>query len=85
MNLFEIKNTSIKKIINKWRIKVALIVIEKKILKAFTKKYTECKICSGNRSLKRYYEIKDKLSNQRKLFSEKKIEINYLKNKNTDR
>ena len=32
----------------------------------FYNKYTECKVCHSNRTLKRYYEIKDESSNQRK-------------------
>ena len=37
----------------------------------FYSKYTECKICNSKRSLKRYYENKDKISNQRKIYYEK--------------
>ena len=44
--------------------------IEKSI-EDFHNKYTECKICNRNRSLKRYHENKDKISNQRKLYYEK--------------
>ena len=44
--------------------------IEKKI-GDFYNNYTKCKICNSNRNLKRYYENKDKTSNQRKLYSEK--------------
>ena len=44
--------------------------VEKNI-EDFYNKYTECKICNRNRSLKRYHEIKDKLYYQRKLFFEK--------------
>ena len=57
--------------------------IEKNV-EDFFNKYTESKICNSNRSLKRYYENKDKLSNQRKKYYEKKIEINYYKNKMID-
>ena len=38
---------------------------KKKNNEDFYNKYTECKICNSNRTLKRYYEIKDKSSNQR--------------------
>ena len=34
-------------------------------------KYTEYKKCDSNRSLKRYYENNEKLSNQRKTYCEK--------------
>ena len=37
----------------------------------FHNNYTECKICNSNRSLKRYYENKDKKSNEKKNFYEK--------------
>ena len=37
----------------------------------FYNKYTECKICNSKRSLKSYYENKDKISNQKKLYCEK--------------
>ena len=37
----------------------------------FYNKYTECKVCKSNRSLKRYHEHKDKISNQRTLYYEK--------------
>ena len=46
----------------------------------FYNNYAECKICNSDRSLKRYYENKDKLSNQRKLYYGK-LEIDYCKNK----
>ena len=45
---------------NKWKEIFALTVIYKKILKTLTKKYTECKICNSNRSVKRFYENKGK-------------------------
>ena len=35
-----------------------------KNIEDFYNKYTECKICKSNRSLKRYYEKKDNISNQ---------------------
>ena len=44
--------------------------IEKNI-KDFYNKYTECTNCNSNRSLERYYESKDILSNQRKIYYEK--------------
>ena len=37
----------------------------------FCKKYTECKDCNLTRGLERYYENKDKISNQQKVFYEK--------------
>ena len=56
--------------------------IEKNI-EDFYNKYTECKICTCNRSLQRYYQKKDKLSNQEKYIM-KKTEKYYYKNKTTD-
>ena len=43
-----------------------------KSIDKFYKQYRECKLCNIQRSMKRYYENKDKLSNQRKLYYEKK-------------
>ena len=37
----------------------------------FYKKYTECIECNRARGLKRYYENKDKISNQQKVYYEK--------------
>ena len=34
----------------------------------FYKKYAECKDCNTKRGLKRYYDYKDKISNQRNLY-----------------
>ena len=33
-------------------------------------KYTKCEICKSNRSLERYYENKDEMSTQKKIFYE---------------
>ena len=44
--------------------------IEKHI-KIFCKNYAECKDCNDRRGLKRYYENKGKISNHRKIYSEK--------------
>ena len=51
--------------------------IEKKI-EDFYNKYTECKVCNGKRSLKRYYEKKDKISNHQKNYFEKNREKNIV-------
>ena len=47
----------------------------------FYKKYTECIDCYRARGLKRYYENKDKISNQQKIYYEKNREKNYYRNK----
>ena len=43
---------------------------EKRIDKCYNK-YRECKQCNIKRSTKRYYENKDKISNQHKIYYEK--------------
>ena len=48
-----------------------------KHIKNFYKKYTESKDCNLTRGLKHYYENKDKISNQQKIFI-KKTEIKYF-------
>ena len=55
--------------------------IEKKI-EDFYNKYTECKVCNGNRSLKRYYEKKDTISNLQKNYFEKNREKILLQKQN---
>ena len=51
----------------------------------FYKRYSECKDCNRTRGLKRYYENKDKISNQQKPYYEKKQRKNYFyKNKTID-
>ena len=40
----------------------------------FYKKYSECRDCNPTRGLKRYYENKDKISNQQNFFYEKNRE-----------
>ena len=47
----------------------------------FYNKYRECKECNIQRSMKRYYENKDKLSNQRKLYYEKNSDVLLAKSK----
>ena len=44
-------------------------------------KYRECKQCNIKRSMKRYNENKDKLSNQRKLYYERNRETLLVKSK----
>ena len=47
----------------------------------FYKKYSECKDCNIKRGVKRYYDNKDKISMQQKIYYEKKMEINFYRNK----
>ena len=44
-----------------------------KYINIFDKKYSECKDCNSKTGLKRYYENKDIISIQRKIFYEKKF------------
>ena len=54
--------------------------IEKSVDNSYNK-YRECKQCNIKRSMKRYYENKDKLSNQRKLYYEKNRDMLLAKSK----
>ena len=40
-------------------------------IKSNYKKYADCKLCNKKKGLKRYYDEKDKISNQRKIYFEK--------------
>ena len=42
-----------------------------KHIKNFYKKYSECKDCNRARGLERYFDNKDKISNQQKIYYEK--------------
>ena len=48
--------------------KICVVCNTEKSIDTFYNKHRECKPCNIRRSMKRYHEIKDKLSNQRKLF-----------------
>ena len=52
---------------------VCVICNTEKSIDIFYNKYRECKRCIIQRSMKSYYENKDELSNQRKLYYEKKM------------
>ena len=47
----------------------------------FYKKYTECINCNRARGLKRYYENKDKISNQKKYIMKRIEKKYYYRNK----
>ena len=55
--------------------------IEKHI-KNFHKNYSECRDCNRARGLKRFYENKDKISNQQKICYEKNGNIRLLQKQN---
>ena len=57
--------------------KVCVFCNTEKMIDNFHKKYRECKQCNIQRSIKRYNEKKDNLSNQRKIYDQK-IEMCYL-------
>ena len=52
--------------------KLCVVYNIEKSIDNFYNKYRECRRCNIQRSMKRYYENKDKLSNQRNLYYEKK-------------
>ena len=51
--------------------KVCVVCKIEKSIDNFYNKYRECKQCNIKRSTKRYYENKDKISNQQKIYYEK--------------
>ena len=52
-----------------------------KIIDKFSNKCRECTQCNTERSLRRYYENKDKLSNQPKKYFEKNRDVLFAKSK----
>ena len=52
--------------------KICVVCNTEKSIDNFYSKYRECKPCNIQRSMKRYYGNKDNLSNQRKIYYEKK-------------
>ena len=61
--------------------KFCVICNNDKSIDNFYNNYRECKPCNIQRSMKRYYENKDKLSNQRKIFYEKNRDVLLAKSK----
>ena len=51
--------------------KVCVVCNIEKSIDNFYNKYRECKQCNIKRSTKRYYDNKDKISNQQKIYYEK--------------
>ena len=62
--------------------KTCTICNNEKDINNFYKKYSECIDCNRARGLKRYYENKDKISNQQKVSYEKNREKILLQKKN---
>ena len=61
--------------------KICVVCIIEKSIDNYYNKYRECKQCNIKRSMKRYNENKDKLSNERKLYYEKNREMLLAKSK----
>ena len=61
--------------------KICVVCIIEKSIDNFYNKYRECKPCNIKRSTRRYYENKDKLSNQRNLYYEKSRDFLLAKSK----
>ena len=62
--------------------KMCTICNIEKHINNFYKTYTECIDCNRERGLKRYYENKDKISNQQKIYYEKNREKILLQKQN---
>ena len=52
--------------------KVCVVCNIEKSIDSFYNKHRDCKLCNIIRSTRRYYENKDKISNQHKVYYEKK-------------
>ena len=61
--------------------KVCVFCNTEKSSDKFYNKYSECKQCNIQRSMKRYYENEDNLSNPRKIIYEKKRDVLLAKSK----
>ena len=61
--------------------KVCVVCKTEKNIDNFYNKYRECKPCNIKRSTRRYYENKDKITNQQKLYYERNRDLLLLKSK----
>ena len=61
--------------------KTCVICNTEKTIDNFYNKYRDCKQCNIQRNMKRYYENKDKLSNQRRLYYGKNRDVLLAKSK----
>ena len=70
--------------------KICVVCNIEKSIDNFYNKYRECKPCNNKRSTKRYYEKKDKISNQHEIYYEKnrdkllQKQNDYSKKRSTD-
>ena len=55
--------------------KICVVCKTEKSIDNFYNKYRECKPCNIKRSTKHYYENKDKISNQHKIYYEKNRDV----------
>ena len=55
--------------------KICVVCNIEKSIDNFSNKFRECKPCNIKRSTKRYYENKDKISNQHKIYYEKNRDV----------
>ena len=55
--------------------KLCVVCNTEKSIDNFYNKYRECKPCNIKRSTRRYFENKDKISNQQKLYYEKNRDV----------
>ena len=55
--------------------KICVVCNIEKSIQNFYNKYRECKPCNIKRSTRRYFENKDKISNQHKLYCEKNRDV----------
>ena len=61
--------------------KICVVCNTEKSIDNFYNKYRECKPCNIKRSTRRYFENKEKISNQHKLYYEKHRDILLAKSK----
>ena len=62
--------------------KVCVVSNTEKSIDNFYNKYKECKQCNIKKSTRRYFENKDKISNQHKLYYEKNRDVLLARSKN---
>ena len=61
--------------------KICVVCNIEKSIDNFYNKYRECKPCNIKRSTRRYFENKDKISNQHKLYYEKNRDVSLARSK----